>query len=291
MIRIGLIEPLPALLARQAAERGAKPAFRDGRCRHHLRRAAPEQRQPRRASVRHGRRAGDRVALLLPNSVAWIEAACAALRAGAVLVPISHDATPAEIAYRLADAGCRAAIVSDERTGTVRGLLADAAHRQRPGHVGRRGRLPRRAARGAATAPAPDPPLLAEPAFIIYTSGTTGRAKGVVLTSAQHAVGHGRLLGTDLGLREDDDLLSPLPLFHSYGLNLCFPRRHRHRRERAYHGAFSTAEAARLLEAEAPTLFAGVPTMFHYLLLSGRRPRGAGGCALRSRPAPSCRPR
>ena len=59
-----------------------------------------------------------------------------------------------------------------------------------------------------------------DPAYIIYTSGTTGRAKGVLLTV------HGMLWITAAcwapitGLCERDCLLSPLPLFHSYALNL-----------------------------------------------------------------------
>src|SRR4029077_5678682 len=65
-----------------------------------------------------------------------------------------------------------------------------------------------------------DPDDMHTPAFILYTSGTTGRAKGVLLTV------HGMLwivaacLGPSAGLSERDTVLSPLPLFHSYALNL-----------------------------------------------------------------------
>ena len=43
------------------------------------------------------------------------KAALAIARAGAVSVPISYDATEAEIAYRLTDADCKAVITSAER--------------------------------------------------------------------------------------------------------------------------------------------------------------------------------
>jgi long-chain acyl-CoA synthetase len=273
VIRTGLIEPLPALLARQAAERGAKPAFRDGATA--ITYAALHRSSGNLAGhlCAMGVAPGDRVALLLPNSVAWIEAACAALRAGAVLVPISHDATPPEIAYRLADAGCRAAIVSDERSGTVRGLLAEAPTVSVLVTAGG-GDASLAALREAPPpAPAPDPPLLSEPAFIIYTSGTTGRAKGVVLTLRSMLWVTAACWAPILGLREDDHLLSPLPLFHSYGLNLAFLGVIATGASARIMERYSTPEAARLLEAEAPTLFAGVPTMFHYLLLSGEAPR------------------
>ena len=59
-----------------------------------------------------------------------------------------------------------------------------------------------------------------EPSFILYTSGTTGRAKGVLLTVHGMLWVAARLLGTDHRPGERDTVLSPLPLFHSYALNL-----------------------------------------------------------------------
>ena len=59
-----------------------------------------------------GVREGDKVALCLPNGVDWIEACFACLRAGAVVVPISHEAAEGEISYRLEDAGCRMVFTS-----------------------------------------------------------------------------------------------------------------------------------------------------------------------------------
>ena len=115
-----------------------------------------------------------------------------------------------------------------------------------------------------------DPPSLHETAFILYTSGTTGRAKGVRLTV------HGMLWVTAAswapiaGFSASDILLSPLPLFHSYALNLSVlsvlaTGATAHIMER-----FSTAEALRLLKSGGFTFFAGVPTMFHYLLQATR---------------------
>ena len=52
---------------------------------------------------------------MLPNSVAWVESCFAITRAGAIGVPISYDATETEIAYRLADANCKAIFTTAER--------------------------------------------------------------------------------------------------------------------------------------------------------------------------------
>jgi acyl-CoA synthetase (AMP-forming)/AMP-acid ligase II len=107
-------------------------------------------------------------------------------------------------------------------------------------------------------------------AFILYTSGTTGRAKGVALTV------HGMLWVTAAcwapitGLSERDMVLSPLPLFHSYALNLSVLSTLATGASAYIMERFSTSEAVRLLKTGEFTYFPGVPTMFHYLLQATR---------------------
>jgi len=268
VIRTDLIAPLPALLAKHAAERGARPAFRDSRRGVTWAELAARSGNLAGQLAAAGVAPGDRVALLLPNSVTWIEAGCAILRAGAVNVPISHDATPPEILYRLEDAGCRAIIVSAERAGIIAGARAalpalGTVIVAQDGPAG----LEALTATAPAVAP-PDPPLLEDPAFIIYTSGTTGRAKGVILTLRSMLWVTAACWAPILKLTAEDDFLSPLPLFHSYGLNLAFLSVVATGASARIVERYSTAEARRLLAEERPTLFAGVPTMFHYLLQS-----------------------
>ncbi|WP_431305683.1 class I adenylate-forming enzyme family protein [Sediminicoccus sp. BL-A-41-H5] len=266
MIRTDLIAPLPELLVRHAGARGGKPAFRDS-----VRGVTWAELAARSGNLAGqlaaaGIAPGDRVALLLPNSVAWIEAGCAILRAGAINVPISHDATLPEILYRLEDAGCRALIVSAERAGQVREVLAGlpALTTLIIAEDGPAGLEAMTAA--APPLPPPDPPLLEEAAFIIYTSGTTGRAKGVILTLRGMLWVTAACWAPILGLSAEDEFLSPLPLFHSYGLNLAFLSSIATGCSVRIMERYSTGEARRLLAEEQPTLFAGVPTMFHYLL-------------------------
>ena len=47
-----------------------------------------------------GINAGDKVAIHFPSSVPWIESCLAIVRRGAVVVPISYDATDDEALYR-----------------------------------------------------------------------------------------------------------------------------------------------------------------------------------------------
>jgi acyl-CoA synthetase (AMP-forming)/AMP-acid ligase II len=217
----------------------------------------------------------DTVAIMLPNSVFWVESCVAIARAGAISVPISYDATEPEIAYRLADAGCKAVFTSAER-GDLCARLKSCAPNLETLIVTDRGTCraagllyAKLAAEPAQSAPR-DPNAMHETAFILYTSGTTGRAKGVRLTL------HGMLWVTAAcwvpitGLSERDTMLSPLPLFHSYALDLpvlsvlatgaCAYIMER----------FSTSEAVRLLRTGQFTYFPGVPTMFHYLLQATR---------------------
>src|SRR5271170_4783832 len=126
MLHTDLIAPIPELLRRHATARGAKCAFRDAQ-----------------SSVTYadlyahtGNLAGhladigiapdDTVAIMLPNSVVWVESSFAITRAGAIGVPISYDATEAEISYRLTDADCKAVITTAERGDLFARLQAAA---------------------------------------------------------------------------------------------------------------------------------------------------------------------
>jgi acyl-CoA synthetase (AMP-forming)/AMP-acid ligase II len=68
------------------------------------------------------------------------------------------------------------------------------------------------------------------------------------------------------GLSERDTVLSPLPLFHSYALNLSVLGVLATGASEYIMERFSTSEAMRLLKTGEFTCFPGVPTMFHYLM-------------------------
>ena len=275
MLRTDLIAPIPELLRRQATAYGKKLAYRDAQT--SVTYAELNDRTTRLAGhlVDKGVAPNDTVAICLPNSVPWVESCFAIARAGAISVPISYDSTENEIAYRLTDANCRAVFTTAERVDLFTRLRASAPNLAT---IIATDRGPSAASalpyaellQMEPKAKPRDPPLLHETAFILYTSGTTGRAKGVRLTV------HGMLWVTAAswapiaGFSASDTLLSPLPLFHSYALNLSVlsvlaTGASAHIMER-----FSTAEALRLLKSGEFTFFAGVPTMFHYLLQATR---------------------
>src|SRR5580698_7837222 len=126
MLRTDLIAPVPELLHRHAAAHGGKCAYRDAHT--SVSYAALLERTGRLAGhlADHGIAANDTVAILLPNSVPWVENCFAIARAGAISVPISYDSAETEIAYRLTDANCKAVVTTGERAGLVARLQASA---------------------------------------------------------------------------------------------------------------------------------------------------------------------
>jgi len=276
MLHTDLIAPIPELLGRHAAARGGMIAYCDAQ--RSVTYAQLMERTGRLAGhlADLGVAPGDCVAIFLPNSVEWVEASLAITRAGAVGVPISYESTEPEIAYRLTDASCKAIVATGERGELVARLRAGASALTTVILTDRGSSgidaVPYSKLMATPSNSAPrDPVFMHDPAYIIYTSGTTGRAKGVLLTV------HGMLWiaaacwAPIVGLCERDYLLSPLPLFHSYALNLSVLSVLATGASEYIMEKYSTSEAVRLLRTGQFTIFPGVPTMFHYLLQAARQ--------------------
>src|SRR3974390_3425008 len=115
MLHTDLIAPIPELLRRHASARGAKIAYRDALAAVTYAELLDRTGKLAGHLTDNGVAVGETVAIMLPNSVPWVEVCLAIARAGALSVPISYDATEPEIAYRLTDAGCKAVITTGER--------------------------------------------------------------------------------------------------------------------------------------------------------------------------------
>ena len=149
---------------------------------------------------------GGRVATLLPNGLASALMPHAALRLGAVLVPISTRLSGAEIRWML-DRGKPVLLVADDVSREAGSLEVP---RLAPDEL-----LVPRAARDDEHGH----PDAGSPLAIIYTSGTTGRPKGAVLTVGNFAASAAASAAI-LGVHEDDRWLAVLPLFHVGGLSI-----------------------------------------------------------------------
>jgi long-chain acyl-CoA synthetase len=268
MLHIELIAPVAELLARHAARRPEQIAYWDS-----SRSVTYAQLATRTASyaaslAEAGIREGDKIAIYLPNGVDWVETCLAGLRAGAVLVPISYDAAEGEISYRLTDAGCVAVVTTAARKDLVAKICRDV------------GMTPMMVFAGSAASEAGvamedlangggqprDPSDIDCASFIIYTSGTTGRAKGVLLSVRGMLWIAASTWAPICELTDKDVILSPLPLFHSYALNLSVLTVLAVGASEHILEKFSPQLALELMQTGKYTMFPGVPTMFHYLL-------------------------
>ncbi|USQ85716.1 AMP-binding protein [Streptomyces phaeoluteigriseus] len=213
---------------------------------------------------------GDRVAILLGNSVTTVESYLAVTRAAAVGVPVNPQSSDAELAHQLDDSGARFVITDGthleqvERMRASReGLLVVVAH----GDARGAGTLAFEELAESEPVRAPRDDLgLDEPAWILYTSGTTGAAKGVV--SHQRAClwsVHSSYRGV-LGLGPDDRLLWPLPLFHSLAHILCVLGVTVTGATARILPGFGAPDVLEALRAEPFTMLLGVPSMYVQLV-------------------------
>jgi malonyl-CoA/methylmalonyl-CoA synthetase len=162
--------------------------------------------------ARHGVSRGDRIALQADKSVEALLVYLAALRVGAVFLPLNPAYTTSEVAYFLEDAEPALLICDPAEAGALGALCQNLLTVDAQGH----GSLSEAAARESDAFDDADcnPDDLAA---ILYTSGTTGRSKGAMLT-------HGNLLSNAQVLVDywrftsADRLLHALPIYHVHGL-------------------------------------------------------------------------
>jgi acyl-CoA synthetase (AMP-forming)/AMP-acid ligase II len=157
---------------------------------------------------------GDRLSVFMGNSLACVQTWFAANRLGAVWVPINTEWRGAGLLHAVRLAAPAVVIADRDLAAHLRGAL---------GPMGDGVLLE---ANGAGTVPSLDHVLGASPvedvaevdfaddAGMLYTSGTTGRSKACVL-SHRYFVSQAAIATRDFGLRPDDVLYCPFPLFHS----------------------------------------------------------------------------
>jgi O-succinylbenzoic acid--CoA ligase len=99
---------------------------------------------------------------------------------------------------------------------------------------------------------------------IVYTSGTTGRPKGAMLTYGNHwwsAMGS----ALNLGLRDDDRWLAPLPLFHVGGLAILM-RSVIYGIPALVHDGFDPTAVNRAIDEDGVTIVSVVSSMLRRML-------------------------
>jgi acetyl-CoA synthetase len=149
-----------------------------------------------------GVKRGDRVLLMLPNRVELWEIMLAGIKLGAVLVPTSMLAAPADLADRLQRGAVRHVIAQASECAKFAGLAGDFTRISVGGKCDGWFALGRSAGPDAAFEP-DGPTMATDPLLLYFTSGTTAKPKLVMHSHQSYPVGH---LSTMywIGLQEGD---------------------------------------------------------------------------------------
>ena len=181
---------------------------------------------------RRGIRAGDTVALLLPNGWGFVAALWGALKLGATAAPLNPLLGTREREGILAHLG--PAVVIDEAPEEENAELDSAEGKA--------------------------------PALILYTSGSTGLPKGAVLSHAALINANESWAGPVMRLTPQDVVLAALPLAHSFGLNGALLAPLLAGSTVAIQERFAPEETLRAIARHRVTVFPAVATMFQRML-------------------------
>lgn len=207
----------------------------------------------------HGLASGHRILLRGDVTTELLVTHLAALRLGAVVVPVNPAYREREIGHLVTVARPGLAVMADpdaadavDQAGgvNVRTVALDCV-----GDVEPIGPI--------------DQAAPGDPALMVFTSGTTGAPKGVPLTHANLLAG-AEAVGLAWRWSPSDRLVLALPLFHLHGLAVGLYGTLTAGASAVLHPAFDAGAVLDAVVDHDATLFFGVPTMYRRLLDSGR---------------------
>jgi long-chain acyl-CoA synthetase len=166
----------------------------------------------------------DAIAILSSNRPEWVMADLAALKLGAVVVPIYPSSSPGTVRYIIQDSNAQLLIVENTDLFTaissalgeigrpLKGIIIDAVEADVRPELMLFSRLLASVNENAVEEPVISPQDIAT---IVYTSGTTGEPKGVVLTHA-NIRSNVQAMVSRYQISAADTFLSYLPLCHMF---------------------------------------------------------------------------
>lgn len=229
-----------------------------------------------------GVKKGDHIALLLGNSPHFAISFYGALRLGATVIPINPIYAPDEIGYIVKNGDVKAVVMLDlllPLAEKMHPVLASAEHyiicetpqgKSAGSDLSQLTIYPKMKsfseiiALGSLDFEAPE--LDDEDvAVILYTSGTTGRPKGAMLTH-KNLYSNAKDVGEYLQMNGNDRVITTLPMFHVFCLTVALNAPLLSGATIIIDPKFSPKEVFRIVDKYEATVFAGVPTMYNFLL-------------------------
>ena len=219
-----------------------------------------------------GIKKGDRVAMIVVNSVEFVVSLFAITKIGAIAVPINTFLKKDEYEYIVSDSGAKLLISSTSLSKETKGLL-DTTQIEKIVWTEKYDELDEKNYSFAemdvsyeANEVGIEKPALDDLACIIYTSGTTGKPKGAMLSFRN-------ILSNSVGgeeifkITQKDRFIVFLPMFHSFTFSIMVVLP-------LFAGAsmvivksiFPFANVLKQVLLKRVTIFLGVPTLYNALL-------------------------
>lgn len=205
-----------------------------------------------------GLQRGERVGLLLDNSLEFVTSYFGILRAGMVAVPINTGYTVSEVATVVDSSGARIVITDAARHAIARDAVPDATSVIAVGSEAWR-----RFTVGS-TPPSQEDTDPESLAVLLYTSGTDGQPRAAMLTHRALIANLQQLARLDApaAMVPDDVSLIVLPLFHIYALNAALGLVAYNAATAVLEDRFEAAGSLEVIRRFGVTNVAGAPPMY-----------------------------
>ncbi|QHS21629.1 fatty acid--CoA ligase family protein [Virgibacillus sp. MSP4-1] len=221
---------------------------------------------------------GDHIALVSGNTPHFVIGLYGAMRTGATVIPINPIYTADEISYIINDGDVKGIITLDvllEKFEHMSHLIPNVEHyivgETNPEMHFNQSPLAEKLKSFAqlleqGSLDLERPELDDEDtAVILYTSGTTGKPKGAMLTH-KNLYSNAKDVADYLKIGPDDRIIAALPMFHVFCLTVALNAPLMNGSQVLIMPKFSPVEVFKAAKDYQITVFAGVPTMYNYLL-------------------------